>query len=72
MHTHAHTKNMCTYTHKYKIRVIIMLMTTNDTGNKRRGNAMKPGFHAMPFLCLASWQGFYSSLDPKNQSPRVS
>ena len=28
-------------------------------------NATKPGFHAMPFLLLAIWQGFYSPIDPQ-------
>ena len=39
---------------------------------KKHGNAMKPGFHTtgalwyiLKLLGLASWQGFYSPIDPK-------
>ena len=32
---------------------------------KKCSNAMKPGFHVTPFLFLASWQGFCSSIDPQ-------
>ena len=65
--THLHGEKWLNNTSKRKFGK----EKTGSTGKKERPkciNATKPGFHAMPFLLLANWQGFYSPIDPQNQS----